>query len=87
MNRSCPASRRRSGPTPRLSSSGFPVIDRQVRALVKWFMPMKGYGFLAPENGSPDLCFDVSAVEASGRDTLPHRSVVTCETVQGDRGH
>ena len=58
----------------------------QVRAAVKWFLPTKGYGFLAPEDGSPDLFCHVSAVEASGRDTLPHGAVVTCETVQGDRG-
>ncbi len=58
----------------------------QVRALVKWFMPIKGYGFLEPEDGSPDLFCHVSTVEASGRDTLPQGAVVTCETVQGDRG-
>ena len=59
---------------------------RQVRASVKWFLPTKGYGFLEPEDGSPDLFCHVSAVEASGRDTLPHGAVVTCETVRGDRG-
>ncbi len=58
----------------------------QVRAAVKWFLPTKGYGFLEPEDGSPDLFCHVSAVEASGRDTLPHGAVVTCETVRGDRG-
>ena len=59
---------------------------RRIRALVKWFMPMKGYGFLEPEDGSPDVFCHISAVEASGRDTLPQGAVVTCEIVQGDRG-
>lgn len=54
--------------------------------MVKWFLPMKGYGFLEPEDGSPDIFCHISAVEASGRDTLPQGAVVTCETVQGDRG-
>ena len=59
---------------------------RRIRGLVKWFIPMKGYGFLEPEDGSPDVFCHVSAVEASGRNSLPQGAVVTCETVQGDRG-
>ena len=68
---------------PRTAEAG-PV--RRIAALVKWFMPMKGYGFLEPEDGSPDVFCHLSAVEASGRDTLPQGAVVTCEIVQGDRG-
>ena len=67
--------------TPAASGSG-----RRIRGLVKWFMPMKGYGFLEPEDDSPDVFCHVSAVEASGRDSLPQGAVVTCEIVQGDRG-
>ena len=59
---------------------------RRITALVKWFMPMKGYGFLEPDDGSPDVFCHLSAVEASGRDTLPQGGVVTCEIVPGDRG-
>ncbi len=59
---------------------------RRITALVKWFMPTKGYGFLEPEDGSPDVFCHVSAVEASGRDTLPQGGVVTCEIAPGDRG-
>ena len=59
---------------------------RRITALVKWFMPTKGYGFLEPEDGSPDVFCHVSAVEASGRDTLPQGGVVTCEIAHGDRG-
>lgn len=68
-------------PAPAASGSG-----RRIHALVKWFLPTKGYGFLEPEDGSPDLFCHISTVEASGRDTLPQGAVVTCETVQGDRG-
>ena len=59
---------------------------RRIAALVKWFMPMKGYGFLEPEDGSPDVFCHLSAVEASGRDTLPQGAVVTCQIMPGDRG-
>ena len=59
---------------------------RRITALVKWFMPTKGYGFLEPEDGSQDVFCHISAVEASGRDTLPQGGVVTCEIGHGDRG-
>ena len=59
---------------------------RRVRALVKWFDADKGYGFLEPEDGSADLFCHLSAVQASGRDTLPEGAIVNCEVVQGDRG-
>lgn len=69
-------------PTPPAASAA----ARQVRALVKWFMPMKGYGFLEPEDGTPDLFCHLTVVEASGRDTLPQGAIVTCEIAPGDRG-
>ena len=59
--------------------------DRTVRALVKWFHPGKGYGFLEPEDGSDDVFCHLTAVQASGRDTLPRGATVTCEIVVGDR--
>ncbi len=33
---------------------------------VKWFNPTKGYGFIAPEEGSKDVFVHISAVEAAG---------------------
>ena len=68
-------------PAPALSGS-----SRPLRATVKWFLPVKGCGFLEPEDGSLDVFGHVSAVEALGRDTLPQGAVVTCETVQSGRG-
>ena len=66
--------------------AGVAASGRRVRALVKWFKTDKGYGFLEPEDGSADLFCHLSAVQASGRDTLPEGASVTCEIVQGDRG-
>jgi len=37
---------------------------------VKWFDPTKGYGFIAPDNGSKDVFVHRSAVEAAGLDDL-----------------
>ena len=58
---------------------------RRIAALVKWFARTKGYGFLEPDDGSPDVFCHISAVEAFGRETLPQGGVVTCEIVPGDR--
>ncbi len=73
-----------AGPGAALPGAG--ASGRRVRALVKWFHPDKGYGFLEPEDGSADLFCHLGAVRASGRDTLPQGAAVTCETVPGDRG-
>ena len=59
---------------------------RQIKALVKWFMPTKGYGFLEPEDNSADVFCHVTAVQAAGHETLPPGAVVTCEISPGERG-
>jgi CspA family cold shock protein len=33
---------------------------------VKWFNPTKGYGFIAPEDGTNDVFVHISAVEQAG---------------------
>ena len=71
---------------PGMVRAGPAASDGRIRALVKWFDPGKGYGFLEPEDGSSDLFCHLSAVQASGRDTLHQDAAVTCEVVQGDRG-
>ena len=37
---------------------------------VKWFNSDKGYGFVAPEDGSKDVFIHISALNAAGHDTL-----------------
>jgi CspA family cold shock protein len=37
---------------------------------VKWFNSTKGYGFIAPDNGSKDVFIHISALNAAGLDNL-----------------
>ena len=59
---------------PGTEQAGAGASRRRVRALVKSFMPTKGYGFLEPEDGSADLFCHLTAVKAAGHDTLPDRT-------------
>jgi CspA family cold shock protein len=37
---------------------------------VKWFNAQKGYGFIAPDGGGPDVFVHITAVERAGFSTL-----------------
>ena len=62
------------------------AFDRRVVAAVKWFNPAKGFGFLVPADGSPDVFCHASAVRDAGYDTLPQGATVTCEVTEGRQG-
>ena len=53
---------------------------------VKWFNENKGFGFIAPEDGSKDVFVHISAVEASGLSTLTEGQKVSYETEESDKG-
>ena len=46
---------------------------------VKWFNPVKGYGFIQPQDGSKDVFVHVSAVERAGLSTLNEGQDVSFE--------
>ncbi|MFC1659703.1 cold-shock protein [Pseudomonadota bacterium] len=52
---------------------------------VKWFNPTKGYGFIAPEDGSQDIFVHISEVEKAGIRSLVEGDVVKYET-EDNRG-
>lgn len=53
---------------------------------VKWFNPVKGYGFIEPEDGSTDAFVHISAVERAGLGTLREGQKVQYELVPGRDG-
>jgi len=48
---------------------------------VKWFNATKGYGFIAPSGGGPDVFVHISAVERAGLSTLNEGQHVEYEIV------
>ena len=44
---------------------------------VKWFNPMKGFGFIQPANGGADAFVHISALERAGLSTLNEGARVT----------
>ncbi|WP_026555067.1 MULTISPECIES: cold-shock protein [Micrococcaceae] len=56
------------------------------KGTVKWFNAEKGFGFIAPEDGSADVFAHYSAINAGGYRSLEENQVVTFETEQGPKG-
>ncbi|RWF24024.1 MAG: cold-shock protein [Mesorhizobium sp.] len=52
---------------------------------VKWFNSTKGYGFIQPDAGGPDVFVHISAVERSGLSTLADGQKVNYEIDQDRR--
>jgi len=52
---------------------------------VKWFNAEKGYGFIQPDNGSPDVFVHISAVQRAGLQTLSDGQKVSFEPTQDRR--
>ena len=53
---------------------------------VKWFNAEKGFGFIAPDDGSADVFVHFSAIQAEGYRSLEENSKVEFEVTQGPKG-
>jgi CspA family cold shock protein len=53
---------------------------------VKWFNAQKGYGFIAPSSGGPDVFVHISALERAGLHTLNEGQSLDYETEVGRNG-
>lgn len=60
--------------------------DVIVRGTVKWFDPVRGYGFLVPQDDGQDVLVHFTLVREHGRRTLPEGATLTCAVVARDRG-
>ena len=53
---------------------------------VEWFNSEKGFGFIAPDDGGPDVFAHYSAIDASGYRSLEENQKVEFEVTQGPKG-
>ncbi|MDJ0610696.1 MAG: cold-shock protein [Kiloniellales bacterium] len=53
---------------------------------VKWFNPVKGFGFIQPEDGGSDAFVHISAVERAGLSSLAEGQKVSYELQPGRNG-
>lgn len=53
---------------------------------VKWFNAEKGFGFIAPDDGSADVFVHYSAIEAEGHRELEDNQKVEYEVGHGAKG-
>ena len=53
---------------------------------VKFFNPTKGFGFIAPQDGSKDIFVHISAVERAGMQSLAENQKVTFDAERGTDG-
>ncbi|MDN5758301.1 MAG: cold-shock protein [Tomitella sp.] len=53
---------------------------------VKWFNAEKGFGFIAPDDGSSDVFVHYSEINSSGFRSLDENQRVSFEVGQGQKG-
>ena len=53
---------------------------------VKWFNDQKGYGFIKPEDGSPDVFVHHSVIQGQGFKSLQENQKVEFDITPSDKG-
>ncbi|MGG8406540.1 cold-shock protein [Streptomyces sp. 12297] len=53
---------------------------------VKWFNAEKGFGFISPDDGTPDVFVHFSEIDASGYRSLEENQRVEFTTGSGPKG-
>lgn len=81
-----PRPSRSSGPSADFGRSSQQVSQTNVTATVKWFNASKGFGFVAPADGSPDAFLHISALERAGLSQVNEGATIVCDLGQGNRG-
>jgi CspA family cold shock protein len=59
----------------------------ELTGVIKWFDASKGYGFIVPDNGWPDILLHVTVLRRDGYQTAYEGARIVCECVQRQKGY
>lgn len=59
----------------------------RIDGLVKWFDVGRGYGFIIPDNGMPDILLHLSCLRRDGFDAPLEGTRIACEVVARQKGY
>jgi len=58
----------------------------EVSGVIKWFDVSKGFGFIVPDNGMPDVLLHVTCLRRDGFQTAYEGARIVCEVLHRQRG-
>ena len=58
----------------------------ELAGVIKWFDVSKGFGFIVPDNGMPDMLLHVTCLRRDGFQTAYEGARVVCEVLQRPKG-
>jgi CspA family cold shock protein len=58
----------------------------EITGVIKWFDVSKGYGFIVPDSGMPDVLLHVTCLRRDGYQTAYEGARVVCEVLQRPKG-
>jgi CspA family cold shock protein len=59
----------------------------EITGVIKWFDASKGYGFIIPDDGSPDVLLHVTVLRRDGFQTAYEGARLVCEVLQRPKGY
>ncbi len=69
------------------ASEQTPLNLLELSGHIKWFDVAKGYGFIIPDNGGPDVLLHVTVLKRDGFQTAPEGARIVCEVQQRQKGY
>lgn len=61
-------------------------IAEQMTGLVKWFDPVKGFGFVVADHGGPDILLHVNVLRNFGQNSVADNARITVAVLNTERG-